>query len=49
LYYAALSAYLLKLGLEQRPAAATMAAGQPPPTGIVPILEGRDRGRPATG
>lgn len=47
LYYAALSAYLLKLGLENRPAPATTAVGQAPPSGAVPILGGGDRIRGA--
>jgi hypothetical protein len=49
LYYLGLSAYLLKLGLEKRPAPSTTAAGQAPLSGTVRTMGPRDSGRPAKG
>jgi hypothetical protein len=46
LYYLALSAYLIKLGLEKPPAPVMTAAAQTPPSGDSPTLAGTADGRP---
>jgi hypothetical protein len=49
LYYLALSAYLIKLGLEKPPGMAVTADAQLPRSSAAPLLGGGERGRPAKG